>query len=100
MDTKDKITRFLRQLPPHVRSLEAAGLLAEAVAEIDRLNQDREYLMRRLYLAAEVFAEIEAHPDRAERLAREAQFGPDAEPLQDVGENAELTGGASAPSRD
>ena len=49
--------------------------------EVRRLNIDREALMRRLLMAANIFAEIEAHPERAERLAREAQFGSDAEPM-------------------
>ena len=76
------------------RKLCADALEAQA-DEIDRLNLDREALMRRLFMAGEVFAEIEAHPERAERLARDALFGPGAEPLRP---NAQLQGpGGSLP---
>ena len=94
METKDRIVKYLGQLAPHVRAREAAVLLDASVTEIDRLNADREALMRRLFLAGEVFAEIEAHPDRAERLASGALFGLDAEPLP----NGQLQGpGGSLP---
>jgi hypothetical protein len=38
MNTQDRIARYLRQLPPHVRAREAAQLLEDAMTEIDRLR--------------------------------------------------------------
>lgn len=58
-----------------------AALEYAVTEEVTRLRSDQEALMRRLLLAGEIFAKIERHPDQAERLAREALFGPDAEPL-------------------
>lgn len=89
MTTAERIAKHLRQLAPHVRARDSAQLLEDALYEIDSLNADREFLMRRLFRAGEVFAQIEAHPEQAERLAREAQFGPDAAPLT---HNAALRG--------
>lgn len=60
----------------------------EAAEEIERLRANQEALMRRLLRAGEVFARIERNPSQAVRLAREALFGPDAEPLPP---NAEVT---------
>lgn len=75
LTTPERIAKYLQQLSPHVMARDGAQLLQDALHEIDRLNLDREALMRRLFMAGEVFAEIEAHQDRAVSLARNALFG-------------------------